>query len=144
MSSNNIKGESKVWSIHFACEELGQCACDGILAIRPLLGSDIMSRLFFIGKGAALTKFQEHERFQHDILLFLEKDVSKAEITEAGERLLVSLYGGKVNNSLDQICLYKFHQKIASNKKVVQPEYLPPKPDAAGFHSFRVYWQVQS
>ena len=144
MSGNNIKGESKVWSIHFACEELGQCVCDGILAIRPWLGSDVMSSLFFIGKAAALRKSQEHERFQHDILLFLEKDVSKAEITEAGERLLVSLYAGKVNNSLDQICPYKFHQKLASNKKVVQPEYLPPKPEAAAFHSFRVYWQVQS
>ena len=85
MSGNNIKGESKVWSIHFACEELGQCVCDGILAIRPLLGSDVMSSLFFIGKAAALRKSQEHERFQHDILLFLEKDVSKAEITEAGD-----------------------------------------------------------
>ena len=55
--------------------------CDGILAIRPLLGSDITSKLFFIGKGAALTKFQEHECFQHDIPLFLKKDVSKAEVT---------------------------------------------------------------
>ena len=73
-----------------------------------------------------------------------KKDVSKAETKEAGEKLLVSLYGGKVNNSLDQICLYKFDQKIASNNKVVQPEYLFPTSDAAGFHSFRVYYQVQS
>ena len=35
--------------------------------------------------------------------LFLEKNVSKANIKEVGERLLVSLYGGKANNSLDQI-----------------------------------------
>ena len=78
-------------------------------AIHALLGCVTTSRVFSIGKGAALTKFQMDERFQQDILLFLEKDFSKVEIKEAGERLLASLYGGKANNYLDQICLYKFH-----------------------------------
>ena len=102
MSDKNIKGEFKVRSIRFACEQLGQCVCDGILAIHALLGCDTTSRVFSISNGAALTKFQRDERFQQDILLFLEKDVSKAEIKEAGERLLVSLYSGKANNSLDE------------------------------------------
>ena len=88
-----------------------------------MLGCDTMSRMFSIGKGAALPKFQKDERFQQGILFFFKKDVSKAEIKEARERLLVSLYGGKANSSLDQICLCKFHQKIALNNKVIQPEY---------------------
>ena len=100
--------------------------------------------MFLIGKGAALTKLQKDERVQQDILLFLENGVSKAEIKEARERPLVSLYGGKANNSLDQILLYKFHQKIASTNNVLQPEYLCPISDAAGLHSFRVNYQVQS
>ena len=143
MSDKNNKGESKVWSIRFACEQLDQCVFDGLLAIHILLACDTM---FSIGKGAALIKFQRDERFQQDILFFLEKDVSKTEIKEVGERLLVSLNGGKVNNSLDQIRLYKFHQKIALlwNKKVVQPEYLCPTSDAASVHSFRVYYQVRN
>ena len=29
MSDKNIKGESKVWSMRFACEQLGKCVCDG-------------------------------------------------------------------------------------------------------------------
>ena len=33
MSDKNIKGEPKVWSLRFACKQLGQCVCDGILAI---------------------------------------------------------------------------------------------------------------
>ena len=123
---------------------MGQGVCDGILVIHALLGYDTTSRVFSIGKGAALRKFQKNERFQQDILLFLEKDVSKAEIKETGERLLISLHGGKANKSLDQIRLYKFHQNLTSNNKVVQPEHLCPTPDAAGFHSFRVYYQVQS
>ena len=75
--------------------------------------------------------------------LFVAKNVSKAQTKEARERLLESLYGGKVRNSLDQMPLYKFHQQMASNNKVLQPEYLCPTSDAAGFHSFRVYYQVQ-
>ena len=112
-----------------------------IVAIHALLGCDTTSRVFSIGKDAALTKFQKDERFQQDILLLLEKGVSKAEKEEAGERLLVSLYGGKVNNSLNQIHLYKFHQKIASNNKVVQPEYLCPTSDAAGFQKIELEGQ---
>ena len=100
--------------------------------------------MFSIGKCVVLTKFQKDESFQQDIILFLEKEISKAEIKEAGERLLVSLFGGKAKNSLEQIRLYKFHLKIASNNKVVQPEYLCPTSDDAAFNYFGVYYQVQS
>ena len=37
MSNKNIKGESKLWSIHFACQQLDQCVGDGILAIYDFL-----------------------------------------------------------------------------------------------------------
>ena len=37
MSNKNIKGESKLWSIHFACQQLDQCVGDGILAIHDFL-----------------------------------------------------------------------------------------------------------
>ena len=144
MSDKNIKGESKVWSIRLACEQLVQCVCDSIVAIHTLLGCDTTSRVFSIGKGETFTRFQRDERFQQDILLFLEKDISKGQIKEAGERLLKCFYGGEANKSLGQIRLYKFNQNIASNNKVVQPEYLCLTSNAAGFHSFRVYYQVQS
>ena len=100
--------------------------------------------MFSIRKCVVLTKFQKDERFQQDIILFFEKDISKAEIKEAGECLLVSLFGGKAKNPLEQIRLYKFHLKIASNNKVVQPEHLCPTSDAAAFNYFRVHYQVQS
>ena len=98
---------------------------------------------FSISKGVALTKFQKNERFQQDILLFLENDISKAEIKEAKERL-VSLFGGEAKNSLEQIRLYKFHLKIALNNKLVQSEYLCPTSNAPALNSFRVFYQAQS
>ena len=145
MSDKNIKAESKIWSIRFACEQLGKYVCDGIIEILASLGCDTTSRVFSIGKGTAFTKFQKDKRFHQDILLFLEKDVSKAEIKESREILLVSSYGGKANNSLDQMRLYEFHQKLTRwNNKVVQPEYLCPTSDTADFYSFRVYYQMHS
>ena len=104
MLDKNIKVNPKygVYALHVN-------SWGNVYVIHALLGCVTTSRVFSIGKGAVLTKFQMDERFQQDILLFLEKDVSKVEIKEAGERLLASLYGGKGNNYLDQICLYKFH-----------------------------------
>ena len=80
MSDKNVKDESKVWSIRFACEQLGQCVCDEILAIHNLLGCDTTSKVLSIGKGAALTKFQKGEYFQQDILLFLKKMFQKQKL----------------------------------------------------------------
>ena len=82
-----------------------------------LWGWDTTSKVFSIGKGTALKKNSNSECFQEDILLFLEKDVSKAEIKEAGQRLLVSYWSNR---------LYKLHQKVAWSNKVVQLEYLRP------------------
>ena len=93
-----------------ACEQLGQYLPDGILAIYALLDCNTTSRVF-IGKGVALAKFQKDELFNQDKLLFLEKDILKAEIEEVRERVQVSLYSLKANNSLDQIRLYKISPK---------------------------------
>ena len=38
MPGKNIKVESKIWSIRFACEQLGQYVCDGIIKILASLG----------------------------------------------------------------------------------------------------------
>ena len=48
MSDKNVKDESKVWSIRFACEQLGQCVCDEILAIHNLLGCAIPRQRCFL------------------------------------------------------------------------------------------------
>ena len=63
MSDKNIKGESKVWSIRLACEQLVQCVCDSIVAIHTLLGCDTTSRVFLLVKVKHLQNFKEMNVF---------------------------------------------------------------------------------
>ena len=142
-SDQKAKLQAKIWEIKFITQKLGKLACNAILPIHALLGCDTTSRLFSLGKGAALLRFQNDQQFQNDIMLFVNPAALKMEIEAAGERLLVKLYGGKDGDTLDQLRVIKFHQKIASSNKVVTPENLCPTSAAAAFHSFRVYYQVQ-
>ena len=80
MSDKNVKGESKVWSIGFAYEQLGQCVCDGMLAIHALLGCDTTSRVFSISKGAALTKFQKDDLLSRIYFYSSKKMVQKQKL----------------------------------------------------------------
>lgn len=87
--------------------------------------------MFPIGKGAALSKFQK-------FLSFLNKDASKAEVKGAAERLLPSFDDDKVGHPFDQTCVSQFHQKTPQIER-----WCSQTSDAATFHSYRVYYEVQ-
>ena len=53
------------------------------------------------------------------------------------------MYTGAVGDTLDKLRLLRFHQKVATSTRFVQPENLPPTSSAAKYHSLRVYLQVQ-
>ena len=53
------------------------------------------------------------------------------------------MYKGAVGDTLDKLRLQRFHQKVATSTRFVQPENLPPTSSAAKYHSLRVYRQVQ-
>ena len=74
---------------------------NSIFVFRLILFKDYLKLFKKTDRGAALRKFQKDKHFQQDVPLLLEKDVSKAEVKEAGERLLVTLYDGIANNFLD-------------------------------------------
>jgi len=75
---------------------------------------------------------------------FCGQSGSKDAISSAGEKALVYLYGGKGNDTLDGLRKTKFCNKVANNSTAVEVHSLPPTTDAAKYHSFRVYCQVQS
>ena len=59
------------------------------------------------------------------------------------ESLLVTMSKGSEGDDLDHLRLLRYHDKIATSVKQVQPKILPPTSAAARQHSFRVYYQVQ-
>ena len=135
----------RCWNIKHTKEVLGAHVCENILFGRVLLGCDTTSRVFGIGKGIALKQLRNSEDFNIQAEVFNRRSVTTEEIAIAGERALVSLYSGsKKGNTLDQLRLQKFCQKVGSSSSYVHPQTLPPTSAAARYFSFRIYHQVQA
>ena len=110
-----------------------------------LLGCDTTSRVFGIGKGVALKQLRSSEDFNVQAEVFNNNLTTSEEIAVAGEAALVSLYSGsKKGDTLDQLRVQKFFQKVGSSSSCVQPQTLPPTSAAAQYFSYRVYHQVQT
>ncbi len=133
----------KLWNIRKTKEALGDTVCNTILFVHALLGCDTTSRLFNIGKATALHKCQQDEAFVANAIMFVEGNASQEEIVEAGERALLIVYGGASSTSLDDLRYKAYCRKVASRKCVLDTKALPPTSNAAKYHSFRVYLQVQ-
>ena len=77
--------------------------------------------------------------------IFTNENSTIDEIANAGEEIIMQLYGNKQCRSLDDlrgvIYMKKLHSK--SVKKKINPQSLPPSSNAAKYHSLRVYHTVQ-
>ncbi len=134
--------EKGTWNIKLTREKLGNDICDNILALHALLGCDTTSRLFGMGKGTVIKKFESNTTFASAIRVFNDSHVSRQQIINAGERALVALYNGDNTCTLDDLRFQKFHQKVLSSSKACDPKALPPTSAAAKNRSMRVYCQV--
>ena len=83
-----------------------------------------------------------HFRQQADV--FSNATSTQKEVAEAGERAIVSLYGGEQDDTLDELRHVKYIQKISTATKSMQPNFLPPTSSAAEYHSYQTYFQVQT
>ena len=57
-------------------------------------------------------------------------------IAETGEKLLVDIYNGNDGDTIDKLRLVKYHEKVSTGSKQVQPKVLPPTSAAAKYHSY--------
>ena len=99
--------------------------CENILFIHSFLGCDTTSRLFGIGKRLSLKRILSDKEFRSNALIFSQNNFSQDAVITAGERALVIIYGGKSNESLNDMRLIKFFQKVATSVKCVIPVQLP-------------------
>ena len=114
-----------------------------MLFAHAVLGCDTTSRVFSMGKGLALKHIRSDKYFITQAEVFLQENATLADISSAGEASLVCLYKRAVGDTLDKLRLLRYHQKVATSTRFVQPENLPPTSSAAKYHSLRVYFQVQ-
>ena len=55
---------------------------------------------------------------------------------------MISLFGGKPDDTLSSLRHVTFSKKVATAKAFVTSERLPPTSPATSFHSQRVYFQI--
>ena len=133
----------KTWNIKRTKTSLGANVCANILFVHAILGCDTTSKIHGIGKGVALTKIRTEALFREQANVFNHPGASKVEVIMAGEKALLCLYNCKSDESLNSLRYTNFCQKVATGTTLVQPESLPPTSAATGYHSLRVYFQIQ-
>ena len=123
------KEGGKCWHIDSVAEALGESICHVLPVVHALCGCDKTSRLYGIGKGAALRKVREDKGFLKCIEAFCCQSGSQEAIWSAGEKALVYLYWGKGNDTSDRRRKTKFCNKVAKSSTTVNEVYLLNSPD---------------
>ena len=65
-----------------------------------------------------------------------------AQIDQAEESALVTIYNGKNGDTLNALRYKKYCEKVATSLSQVDPKSLPPTTEASSFHSKRVFLQI--
>ncbi|GFO08626.1 hypothetical protein PoB_003513100 [Plakobranchus ocellatus] len=122
---------------------LGPLICHFLPFLLAINGCDTTSRLFGMAKGLPLKKIKTDADFKTAAETFCTKGKTTADIIASGERALISLYGGRVGDTLDMLRYKRTWEKVTSSITTVQIRSLPPTSAAAKYHSLLVYLQVQ-
>ena len=85
--------QNKIWCRRQSKQLLYPDVCDHILFIHAILGCDVTSRLFGLGKGLAVKRIKSDFQFCQQAKVFNQIGQAKEDIIVAGERALISLYG---------------------------------------------------
>ena len=121
-------------------QELDNNLCKSLLFIHAISGCDTTSRPYGIGKTSAMNKYHE---LQEHAKIFMMPSKTHKEIEQAGHHSLVALYGCLPGTELNFERAARFSSKVVTSSSHLPPEKLPPTMDAAKFHSYRVYHQIQ-
>ena len=90
----------------------------------------------------AVKRIKSDFQFCQQAKVFNQIGPAKEGIIVAGERALVSLYGGAKEAGLDVLHYRRFCDNISKGTSHVEPCTLPPTSGAAMYHSLRVYYHV--
>jgi len=92
--------------------------------LKSVSGFDTTSRLYGVGKGAALRKLRSDSAFKEAAYVFIRQS-SLEEIVAVAEKALCCLYGGRPNESLDVLRYRRFYEKVATSNATVQAQAFP-------------------
>lgn len=133
-------GSSKIWSMKELISVLGDLRHQ-LLFLHAFTGTDTTSRPFGVGKSSALKKLKSCPQLKALAEDFI-KEENLSTLQSAGEKVFVLLYGGTLEESLDELRYRLFCSKVAVGTTAVKVNTLPPTSAAARFHSLRVIYQL--
>ncbi|CAG9814961.1 unnamed protein product [Phaedon cochleariae] len=106
-------------------------------------GCDTTSNPFGVGKKKVLSIYEKNHFLSDIVSVFKDEDATPRQISVAGEKFLVALYGGNIDtDTVDDLRYRIFSNSVAKSR--FHLARLPPTRDAARYHSFRTYLQVQT
>ena len=119
-----------------------------ILNAHAITGCDNVSALYSMGKKKIVTVLSDSDKDYSFLNVFKKGDATKDEVAHAGEKLLLALYGANGSDDSLNKLRYAFYwkqlaKKCLTSQEGFQLQKLPPTYDAAKYHSYRVYLQVQ-
>ena len=130
-SSSNQRSGPEQRRVHDAgtssmCKECWDVQFPTIIMLfaHAILGCDTTSRVFRMRKGLALKHIRSDKHFITQAEVFLHENATLADISSAGEAALVCPYTGAVGETLYKLRLLRFHQKVSTSTRFVQPENL--------------------
>ena len=127
-------------SINILKKKLDPFLSRGLLFLHAISGCDTTSRPYGIGKATVLKKVSA---LRNAIDTFMSPSSFKKDVETAGEKALLEIHGCQRAPSLNSAKVERFQEKVVTSAGYVPPETLPPTTDAASFHSYRTYHQVQ-
>lgn len=114
-----------------------------ILFLHAVSGCDTTSAPFGFGKKKICSTYMKNTSLSAAVAPFLAPNATPQQISDAGEKFLVAVYGGDIDNdNLDDLRYRLFTRSVTTAK--LQLARLPPTMDAAKYHSLRTYQQVQA
>ena len=106
------------------------------------MGCDTTSRLYRLGKVAALKLITKNSKFLELARVFSSSTTAHDNIIRAGEKALVILYNGCQHETFDITRYKRYTEKVKKAAKAVAVKTLPPTSAAAQYHSLHVFFQI--
>ncbi len=142
MYEETSKKPLQIYKITEMKEKLGETKSKQILFVHAMGGCPTTSQMFNVSKTALLSKL-DNDRFVNIAETFCDTQSSRESIIVAGKQIIVSLYNGKIDETLNKLRYRKFCEKSQRGASTITCKALPPTEAAATFHCLRVFYTIQ-
>ena len=127
--------------------KLKQNVIDHLLVTHIISGCDSVSALFRRGKKFAFDAVNNEDDLSY-LDIFKSRSASHPEIQAAGKRFLLKIYSAPATvQTLDELRFIKYKKQVTGKSLTTGTGFdlrsLPPTSDAAKYHSYRAYLEVQ-